>query len=345
MKRTISLIVITLIFVTSNVWAIVVSGSGLTKEMAINRCLHDAVEQYTGALVYGVTDVKDFTIQKDQIVAASLGYVKSYRIIKTSKIDDLILVTLDVKLSEDQIDTVVRDHVKLMTIEDVLLDYNNVSKRQDQIKKLIEMLKILAERPIHEKYGIIYEGYEIQRIGAEQIDVILNTRVTINPFYSRAYNEILKNLSEKKSSGNTWLLGGKYRLETGNLVNNRYYIPKDADIPNIDEVHAQIFINTKPTDKCREYRDNLMVVYSTTEFVKGFGKLFGKAFKQAYNEEDVTVNKKWENAAIRKSKIIPAEGLPLKIKYVIWDSTKIKDLKDLRLTIDACPAKEFVGHY
>jgi len=218
----------------ANAWAVVVTGSGTTREEAINNGLREAVEMYSGALVYGVTDVENYQVRKDQIVAASLGYVKKYRIIRTSKIDDLVLVTLDVSLAEEKIERIVRDNVNLITYEDVLRDYNNITQRQDQIRKFVDMLRILASRPVHEKYGVIYEGYEIKRIGAAQVDVILKARVTLNSFYSRAYNEILKNLSEHESSSETWLLGGNYRIESGRLTNNRYYISKDAKTPTMD---------------------------------------------------------------------------------------------------------------
>lgn len=128
---------------------------------------------------------------------------------------------------------------------------------------------------------------------------ILNTRVSVNPFYSRAYNEILKNLSEPTDSSETSQLGGNYRIESGRLVNARYYISKEANTPIVDEVHAQVHVNGVPVDQCREYRDNLMVVFSTTEFVKGFAMIFPKAFKQAWNEEESKIDDKWNNAAIK----------------------------------------------
>ena len=335
MKKIIVMVIIGLL-ITANSWAVVVTGTGTTKEEAINNGLREAVEMYTGALVYGVTDVENYQLQKDQIVAASLGHVKKYRMIKTAKIDDLVLVTLDVSLAEDKIDKIVRDNVHLITYEDVLRDYNNVTQRQDQIRKLMDMMRVLAGRPVHEKYGVIYEGYEIKRIGATQVDVILNARVTVNPFYSRAYNEILKNLSENEDSPETWVLGGNYRIESGRLTNNQYYISKDAKTPTVDEVHTQVHVNGVPVDKCREYRDNLMVVYSPAAFARGLITSFPRAFKQAWNEEPVTIDKKYTNAGIKNSKILPPDGLPLKIKYRISDSKDIKTLWKLKLTMENC---------
>jgi hypothetical protein len=334
MKKIVLIIIVLLI--AANSWAVMVTGSGSTKEEAINNGLREAVEMYTGALVYGVTDVENYQLQKDQIVAASLGHVKKYRMIKTSKIDDLVLVTLDVSLAEEKIERIVRDNVKLITYEDVLRDYNNVTQRQDQIRKLMDMMKILAGRPVHEKYGVIYEGYEIKRIGATQVDVILKARVTVNPFYSRAYNEILKNLSEQENSSETWLVGGNYRIESGRLTNDRYYIADDMEASTIDDVRAQVHVNGMPVDQCREYRDNLMVVYSPAGIASAFVKGFPRAFMQAWNEEPPTTDKKLTNTGIKNSKVLPPDGLPLKIKYRIYNSKDIKTLRTLKLTMGNC---------
>ena len=336
MNKIVPMIIMTLLL-TANSWAVVVTGSGTTKEEAINNGLRKAVEMYTGSLVYGVTDFENYQLQKDQIVAASLGYVKNYHIIKTLKLDDLILITLDVTLSEEKIKGIIQNNAKLITYDDILKDYNNVTQRQEQIRKLVAMLKILVSRPVNEKYGVIYEGYEIKRIGATQVDLLLNTRITQNPFYHKAYNEILKNLSDPNgSSESAWVFGGKYRIDTGKLVNVRYYVPRDANPPFVDELYAQVHVNGVPVDKCREYRDNLMVAFSTTAFVKGIAMIFPKAFMQEMNDGESKIDDKWNNAAIKKSKILPPEGLPIKIKYRISDSKDIKNLANLKLTMESC---------
>lgn len=331
------LVIILVVLITTNAYAVIVTGVGSSKDEAITNGLRESVDMYTGSLIYGVTDVQNYQIQKDQISAASLGYVKSYRLMKTSKIDDLTVVTLDVNLSEEKIETILRNNVKLVTYDDVLRDYVTVIQRQDQIKKLVEMLRILASRPVSEKYFVTYEGYKIKRIGATQVDVILNVRVGINPFYHKAYNEILKNLNDPNASSETvWVFGGKYRLEAGKLVNMRYAVSKDANPPFVDELYAQIQIDEIPVDKCREYRDNLMVVFSTTQFVKGMVMILSKAFKQKVLDEEVTIDKKHNNAAITKSQIIPPEGLPLKVEYTFTDRQVIKNLASLKLSINAC---------
>jgi hypothetical protein len=82
-----------------------------------------------------------------------------------------------------------------------------------------------------------------------------------------------------------------------------------------------------------------MVVYSPTEFVKIFASSFVKSFKQGMSDEEIVIDKKWENRGIKKSKVIPPEGIPLKIKYRIANSEDIKGLKDLKMTMGDCPVK------
>jgi hypothetical protein len=79
-----------------------------------------------------------------------------------------------------------------------------------------------------------------------------------------------------------------------------------------------------------------MVAFSTAAFVKGFAMIFPKAFKQAWNEEEVKIDKKWDNAGIKDSKILPPDGLPLTIKYRLSDSKDIKALWKLKLTMESC---------
>ena len=335
MKKTLIVLIIWLLLV-ANAWAIIVTGTGMSREEAINNGLRATVEMYTGSFVYSVSEVESFQLMKDKIVASSTGYVKNYKVIKTSNMDDIIIVTLDVILSEDKIDKILRENVKLVTTDDILRDFNNVSQRQEQIRRFAEMVKVLNSRPVSEKYNVVYEGYVVKRIGMTQIDIIVNTRVSVNPYYSRTYNEILKNLSDKSDSFEGIILGGKYKRENGRLVNTKYYITKDANIPNINEVKAQIHINKVPVDSCREYRDNLMTVFDPLAFAKGFVMIIPSLFTQAYNDEDPEVNSKYDNAAIQKSEILPPEGLPISTKINIKSADGIKMLKNLRLTMAEC---------
>jgi hypothetical protein len=146
-----------------NVQAVIVTGTATTKEGAIQSAFYEAVTMFINSFVYGVTDVENFQLKKDQITAAVSGYVKNYRIIRSIKQDDVIIITLDVTVAESKIESIVRE-VGLVTVKDILKDHSNITQRQEQMKKLIQMLKILASRPVTEKYYISYVGYEIKKI-------------------------------------------------------------------------------------------------------------------------------------------------------------------------------------
>jgi Protein of unknown function, DUF400. len=156
------LAVIIMLLITTNSWAVIVTGTGTTRDEAIRDGLRKAVEMCAGSFVYAVTDVENYTLKLDQIVATSIGYTKSYKIIRETNIDNLIVLTMDVIISEDKIESVVRNNVNLITYEDVMRDYNAVTQRQEQVKKLSEMAKILSSRPVREKYNIAYESYKIK---------------------------------------------------------------------------------------------------------------------------------------------------------------------------------------
>jgi hypothetical protein len=339
MKKTLIVLIIWLLL-TANAGAVIVTGTGENKVEAINNGLRDAVEMFTSVLVYSVTDVENFQIQKDQIVSASSGYVKNYKIIKTSTMDELIIVTLDVEVSEEKIKNIIRANVKMMTYQEILKDLNNVTKRQEQIKSLTKMLTLLASRKISENYGVIYEGYEIKRIGATKVDVILSIRITENPFYHDIYNGILKDLSDASDSFETKLMGGDYRRdETGKLVNTRYYVAKDAEAPSL-EVKAQIYVGKIPVDSCRVYQDNIMMEFDALAFAGGFVRIIPGLVMQAYDKEDPKVDEKYYNIAIQKSKIIPPEGLPMKIRIVMLNSKDVPKLSNLKLSLGACKSKQ-----
>ncbi len=335
MKTLKIIVLIIILLIASNSWAVVVTGNGTTKEEAISNGLREAVEMYTSSLVYGVTDVENYQIKKDQVVAASLGYVKKYRILKVKEDNEIFLVTMNVTLSEDKIEDFVRKDVNLVTYEEVIKDYSNIVQRQSQIKKLAEMYRIMVRRPINEKYGVLYEGYEVNHIGAEYVDLILNVRITQNPFYHKAYNEILKNLSQPKRSLEVTLKRGSYYISAGHLTGKRYYVPEDTKLPH-SEVRAQIYVNGTPVDKCRNYDDNLFAIYDNAKAMKAFVTNFGKVFKQRWDGEVPKIDKSLDCVSIQNSKIIPPEGLPLKIKYRVTDMESIKNLRTLKLTLDVC---------
>jgi len=349
--------VIIMLLITTNSWAVIVTGTGTTRDEAIRNGLHKAVEMCAGSFVYAVSDVENYTLKLDQIVATSIGYAKSYRIIKETMLDNLIVLTMNVTILEDKVESIVRNNVDLVTYEDVIKNYNTVSQRQEQMKKLVEMFKLLASRPVREKYNISYEGYEIKNITTAKIDVYLAVRITINPYYSKIYNGILKNLSVNEFSGSTLGTGGNYRFENGRLVNDAYIIDKnELNARTLEEINVQAFVNGNPIGKCRPYRDNLMVDFSVVSFIANFAVLFPQMMYQrlSTDKEDIEPSdrerkpinmKKYNNAAIKNSKVFTPNGIPLLYKYTITNPEEIKTLSTLKFTLERCANREHNHFY
>lgn len=351
------LAVIIMLLITTNSWAVIVTGTGTTRDEAIRDGLRKAVEMCAGSFVYAVTDVENYTLKLDQIVATSVGFAKSYRIIKESVMDNLIVMPMDVTISEDKIESVVRNNVNLITYEDVMKDYSTVTHRQEQMTKLVEMFKLLASRPIREKYNISYESYQIKNIGTTKIDVYLTVRISVNPFYSKTYNQILKNLSLQESTNNTYGIGGNYRFENGRLVNDAYIIDRnELNARTLNDIHIQAFVNGKPIGKCRPYRDNLMVDFSVVSFITNFATLFPQLMYQKLSTESEDIEpgykerkpinmKKYNNAAIKNSKLLTPNGVPLLYKYTFTNPEEVKSLSTLKFTLERCANREHNHFY
>ena len=195
------------------------------------------------------------------------------------------------------------------------------------------MLKILSDRPLSEKYSIIYTGYEIKRIMPNKVDTIIHAKIYANPFFMRANREIIRHLSDPSGdSSDVWVIGNNYRFEHGKLKNDNYFITKQSNIHN--ELKVYVTINgEKVGDKFYKLRDNLFVVWDSVAFTKAFVKLFPKTFWEKYNNKETKIDDKWDNYAIQKSKIIPEDGLPIEFKYTI-NSEQVKDLRNLKLKLE-----------
>ena len=118
----------------------------------------------------------------------------------------------------------------------------------------------------------------------------LTVRITINPYYSKIYNEILKNISIEESSVDTFGMSGNYRFEGKKLVSDKYIVHKhEIDAQTLDDINVQVFVNGTPIGKCRPYRDNLIVDFSVVSFIANFAVLFPQLMyeKLSTDKEDV----------------------------------------------------------
>jgi hypothetical protein len=187
--------------------------------------------------------------------------------------------------------------------------------------------------------------------------VYLTVRITVNPYYSKAYNGILKNISLEEFSTDTHGMGGNYRFENGRLVSDKYIIDKyEIEAQTLDDINIQAFVNGKPIGKCRPYRDNLMVDFSVVSFIVNFAVLFPQLMYEelSKDKEDVEPGdmerkpidmKKYNNAAIKKSKLLTPNGAPLIFKYTVTNPEEIKSLSTLKFTLERCANREHNHFY
>jgi hypothetical protein len=118
MKKLVLMILATLLTFASAAFANVeATGEGPSKEQALVTAMRRAVEQGVGTYVNSSSTVIDSALVDDKILSHSKGYITSYKILKTEKVDEGFAVTIsakvDTKTLKDDIDalTIVRKSV------------------------------------------------------------------------------------------------------------------------------------------------------------------------------------------------------------------------------------------
>lgn len=191
------IIVVFVLSITTCIWAAdygatVMVGQGATKDEAIQDAIRNAVESATGVFVYSTSEVKDFKLVKDQIITASKGYVKDFKLISESKGDGIVFVTLNVSVDTAAIKAVIKREIKTTTYEDALKDYAAISSLVERNKKYAAILKSISLRPLNELYNVNFSGYEIVSAGTKSADVILKFNIAPNSFLWDTYYETLR---------------------------------------------------------------------------------------------------------------------------------------------------------
>lgn len=171
-------------------------GTGETKDDAIQDALRKAVERAMGVYIYSNTEVENFQVVKDKIIASSKGYVNNYKIVKEDQQEGIIFLTLDVDVNVNNIQTTVRENIKTVTFDDVVKDYALVKQRMDRIRKADEILKAIMNRPASEALNADFIGYKIVSIRRDKVLIQLSVRLSLNPFYWNTYYDIINHLAE-----------------------------------------------------------------------------------------------------------------------------------------------------
>lgn len=176
--------------------SITVVGTGGTKEAAIQDALRTAVERAMGVYIYSSTEVADFQVIKDKIIASSTGYVNNYQVVRETHQDDIYFLTLNVDVNTRSIDTIVRKDIQVTTFSDTLKDYALVTQRMDKLRKARELVKQINDVPVSEKYSADLVGYKITDVSIYGVAIEFAVRLSMNPFYWNTYYDLLKHLAE-----------------------------------------------------------------------------------------------------------------------------------------------------
>jgi len=224
MKRALSSFLISIVFLFSfsicagatDYQSTVMTGQGTTKDEAIQDAIRNAVESATGVFVYSASEVKDFKLVKDQIVTASKGYVKDYKLLSESKGEGIVFVTLNVSVDTATIKSVIKRDMRTTTYEDALKDYASVASLVERNKKYAEILKSISSRSLNELYNVSFSGYEIVSAGTTSADVILKFNIAPNNFLWDTYYETLRLIGSNQ---------GNYRLDNHVII--KYSIVKE----------------------------------------------------------------------------------------------------------------------
>lgn len=177
-----------------------VIGRGSTKEEATHDALRNAVERAMGVFIYSTTEVENYRLTKDKIVAASKGYVRDYRIVKEETHDGLYFLTVSVLVDVEMLKSRIHKETKAVTYDEVLKDYAIVKQQQGTLQNFAKILQNIASTPLNEMYIIDFAGYEIKEVKLNSTLVNVAFRITPNPFYWEKYYSILRLIDNKDSA-------------------------------------------------------------------------------------------------------------------------------------------------
>jgi len=79
------------------------NNDGSARNQALSNALRDAVKQGVGVLLDSNTIVKNWTVIQDEVYSSARGFVKTYKVIKDSKISDTWYVEIEAEVATGQL--------------------------------------------------------------------------------------------------------------------------------------------------------------------------------------------------------------------------------------------------
>lgn len=173
-----------------------VIGRGADYEQALQDAFRLATREAFGTFVLSQTVSQEAKLIDDKVLASSQGFVESFKVLKQTPVDGLILLDVQVTLSKIK--------VKQLAISTNHLDWDtqlsSLSKiTQVQEKRQIEaeILKAMFPTPeqfIQKAYRFDLAGLETTDIGYDAIRGNILVRVSINELFFQQYEQFLKTI-------------------------------------------------------------------------------------------------------------------------------------------------------
>lgn len=89
--------------------SVIVSGTGSTRELALNNAFRHAVEQAVGMMVSSESYVKNLKEIEDKIIVDSSGFIENYKILKEGRMSSEYGITLSAVVRERKLQTAVTE--------------------------------------------------------------------------------------------------------------------------------------------------------------------------------------------------------------------------------------------
>ena len=213
---------------------ITTTGTGLTKNNAINDALRNALEQTYGGFISSKTNITNDELFNDEVVAITSGEIHDYELISETKIESGYAVTIVAKISQ----TGLNNFVTQSGGDAVVFDANVFSTKiklqrlneKAEIKSINNILEILEEiyaRSIEFEFTSsnpkINESNKKWRVDFELTTKYNENILSFIDYFSSSLEKIAMTVKQKTA----YELLGKSTYPI--LVNNEFYYFRNAD--------------------------------------------------------------------------------------------------------------------